>query len=132
MKRRRSKGANIIATGIRSDGLLERLSGQPSPTYEFRLYIAGSNLNSARAIEHVRELCDRLQPSDCKYEVIDLYQQPGLAKRDDVVAAPAFVKIFPPPGRTFIGDLSDTAKVLTGLGITTARTKDVRRKSENQ
>ncbi len=128
MAQRRSKRAEIIATGIGRNGLLEKLKGEPSPQYELRLYIAGSNLNSARAIERVQELCVRLKPSTCKWEIIDLYQQPGLAKRDDVVAAPALVKIFPPPSRTFIGDLSDTAKVLTGLGITTARTRDVRSK----
>jgi circadian clock protein KaiB len=132
MKRRRSKGATIIATGLRKDGLLERLSGEPAPRYKLRLYIAGSNLNSARAIEHVQGLCIGLRPSDCTYEIIDLYQQPGLAKRDDIVAAPALVKIFPPPSRTFIGDLSDTARVLTGLGITTARNTDVRSKSTNE
>ncbi len=129
MKRRSGKRAEIVATGLRSDGLLERLSGEPSQRYELRLYVAGSNLNSARAIQNIRELCEILKPSECKYEVIDLYQQPGLSKRDEVIAAPALVKIFPPPSRTFIGDLSDIDKVLTGLGITTARIKDVRRKS---
>jgi circadian clock protein KaiB len=132
MKQRRSKGAKIIATGLRSDGLLEQLSGKPQPSYELRLYIAGSNLNSTRAIEHVRDLCVLLRPSECRFEIIDLYQQPGLAKRDEIVAAPALVKISPPPSRTFIGDLTDTAKVLTGLGITTAKIQDVRRKSKGQ
>jgi circadian clock protein KaiB len=128
MKRRRSKRAEIIATGIRSNGLLERLSGRPEPKYELRLYIAGSNLNSARAIEHLRDLCQRLEPSECKLEIIDLYQQPGLAKRDEVVAAPALVKVSPLPSRTFVGDLSDTQKVLSGLGITISSSKDVRNK----
>jgi len=129
--KRRSKPPEIIATGIGSDGLLRKLSGEPAPEYQFRLYIAGSNLNSARAIECIRGLCAALQPSECKYEVIDLYQQPALAKRDNVVAAPALVKIFPPPLRTFVGDLSDLGKVLNGLGIT-ANEQDVRRKSTNQ
>ena len=129
--KRRSKPPEIIATGIGRDGLLRKLSGKPAPEYQFRLYIAGSNLNSARAIESVRGLCTALQPSECKYEVIDLYQQSALAKRDNVVAAPALVKIFPPPQRTFVGDLSDLGKVLNGLGIT-ANEQDVRRKSTNQ
>jgi len=130
--KRRSNRPEIIATGIGSDGLLEKLSGEAAPEYRFRLYIAGSNLNSAHAIEYVRELCSALQPSVCKYEVIDLYQQPALAKRDNVVAAPALIKIFPPPLRIFVGDLSDMRKVLSGLGIATANTQDVRRKSTTQ
>lgn len=131
MKRRKDR-PEIIATGVGSDGLLRKLSGEAAPEYRLRLYIAGSNLNSARAIEYVRGLCDALKPSVCNYEVIDLYQQPGLAKRDNVVAAPALVKIFPPPLRIFVGDLSDLGKVLNGLGITTAKAQDVRRKSANK
>ena len=130
--KRRSNGPDVIATGIGSDGLLQKLSGDPAPEYQLRLYIAGSNLNSVRAIEFVKRLCVALRPSECRYEVIDLYQQPALAKRDNVVAAPALVKIFPPPQRTFVGDLSDLGKVLNGLGITTAKAQDVRRKSTNQ
>ena len=130
--KRRSHEPDVIATGIGSDGLLHKLSGKPAPEYRLRLYIAGSNLNSVRAIEFVRELCVALAPSECRYEVIDLYQQPALAKRDNVVAAPALVKISPPPQRTFVGDLSDLRKVLNGLGITTAKAQDVRRKSTNQ
>ena len=130
--KRRSKPPEIIATGIGRDGLLQRLSGEPAPEYHLRLYIAGSNLNSARAIEFLTGLCVALQPSECRYEVIDLYQQPALAKRDNVVAAPALVKISPSPQRTFVGDLSDIGKVLNGLGITTANAQDVRSKSTNQ
>ena len=123
----RKPEAKVISIGSKS-GVIARLEGDLAPKYDFRLYIAGTNLNSARAIENVRRLCTILRPSRCDIDIIDLYQQPGLAKRDDVVAAPVLIKIFPLPRRTFIGDLSDTAKVVAGLGIATA-VKDVRTKS---
>jgi circadian clock protein KaiB len=72
-----------------------------------------------------------LRPSRCDLDIIDLYQQPWLAKDDDVVAAPALVKLFPLPHRTFIGNLSDRARVLAGLGIT-AVNKDVRTDSADK
>ncbi len=122
MRRRRSDKGKVVATGIRADGLLERLSGEPALSYRLRLYIAGSNLNSFRAIQNVRDLCDRLLQSRCELEIIDLYQQPALAKRDEVIAAPALIKTFPLPRRIFVGDLSDTAKVLRGLGINAKKT----------
>ena len=130
MRRRRKPEDNIIPIGAGS-GILARLAGGLAPQYEFRLYIAGTNLNSVRAIENVRRLCKSLRPSRCDLDIIDLYQQPGLAKRDDVVAAPALIKISPLPRRVFVGDLADMARVMAGLGITTAA-KDVRTKSAGQ
>ena len=128
-KRETSKGKILpIGNGAHTLG---RLQGEAAPRYDFRSYIAGTNLHSVRAIENVRRLCKQLRPSRCELDIIDLYQQPGLAKRDEVVAAPALVKIFPLPRRTFIGDLSDTARVIAGLGIVTAL-KDGRSKSAGQ
>ena len=130
MTRRRKRKSNIVSIGVGSR-VLSRLQGVPAESYVLRLYIAGTNLNSVRAIENVRKLCKSLLPSRCDLDIIDLYQQPGLAKRDDVVAAPALVKLSPLPRRTFVGDLSDFARVLGGLGITTA-IKDVSSKSAGQ
>ncbi len=126
MKRRRAQHRNVSVAGVNSSRLLDKLSGEPASKYQLRLYVAGTNLNSSRAIQHVRGLCKSLLPAHCEVEVIDLYQQPALAKRDDVVAAPALIKISPPPARTFIGDLSDLGKVLAGLGIVLSRSKDGR------
>ena len=131
MKRRQRK-PEIVASGVGSSDLLENLAGKPLLHYEFRLYIAGSNLNSSRAIQHVRQLCSLLVPSKCNVEIIDLYQQPALAKRDNVLAAPALIKISPPPGRVFVGDLSDLRKVLAGLGILLANIQDVRTESKGK
>jgi len=128
-KREKAKG-EILSIG-HGPQTLGQLQGEVAPKYDFRLYIAGTNLNSVRAIENVRRLCKQLRPSRCELDIIDLYQQPGLARRDEVVAAPALIKISHLPRRTFIGNLSDTARVIAGLGITTA-TKDGRSKSAGE
>ncbi len=129
MTRRRKPEGKIVPIG--GPGVLERLQGDLADRYELRLYIAGTNLNSARAIENVRRLCKRLRPSRCDLDIIDLYQQPGLAKRDDVVAAPALIKLSPLPRRIFVGDLSDFTRVFAGLGIVVAK-QDVRTKSAGE
>lgn len=90
---------------------------RPAQRYRLRLYVAGTNLNSFRAIQNVRQLCGKVLPGKVSLEVIDLYQQPKLAKRDHIIAVPALVKIFPLPRRMFIGDLSDRKRLLLGLGI---------------
>jgi circadian clock protein KaiB len=91
---------------------------RPAQSYRLRLYVAGTNLNSFHAIENVQQLCWNILPGKVSLEVIDLYQQPLLAKRDHIIAVPALIKILPRPRRMFIGDLSDRKRVLSGLGIT--------------
>ena len=94
---------------------------RPARRYRLRLYVAGTNLNSFHAIQCLRQLCDEVLPGRVELEVIDLYQQPELAKRDHIIAAPALIKLFPRPRRMFIGDLSDQKRLLLGLGIQVAK-----------
>jgi len=56
-------------------------------------------------------------------EIIDLYQQPGLAKSEQILAAPTLIKELPLPLRRLIGNLSDLQRVLVGLDIQPAETK---------
>jgi circadian clock protein KaiB len=72
---------------------------------------------SLRAIENVRQLCEKYLKDRCELEVIDVYQQPGLAKDAQVIAAPTLVKHLPPPLQRFIGDLSDPEPILVRLAI---------------
>jgi circadian clock protein KaiB len=101
----------------RTAGIERLLSGKPARRYRLRLYLAGSNLNSFRAIQTVRRLCDEILPGRVELETVDLYQQPELAKRDHIIAAPTLIKIQPRPRRMFIGDMTETGKILAGLGI---------------
>ena len=43
--------------------------------------------------------------------MIDIYQQPNLARANQIVATPTLIKVFPRPIRRFIGNLLHT----TGL-----------------
>lgn len=82
-----------------------------------KLFVTGASPNSAKAIANLKNLCE--QYFDCKYnlEIIDIYQQPLRAKEEQIVALPMLLKIFPLPIKRMIGDLSDTKKVLNGLGL---------------
>jgi circadian clock protein KaiB len=50
-------------------------------------------------------------------KVIDIYQQPNLARDEQIVAVPTLIKRSPPPLRRLFGDLSDLKKVLLGLDL---------------
>ena len=86
-------------------------------TYVLRLYIAGSKSCSVRAVANIKRICERYLPGRYRLDVVDLYQQPALAKLDDVLAAPTLVRTEPGPIRRVVGDLSDEGRVLNGLGI---------------
>jgi circadian clock protein KaiB len=103
----------------------QQLAEESGATYVLRLYVAGTNLHSVRAIENTRRLCAEFLRGRCELQVIDLYQQPTLAQRDRILTVPALVKLSPPPTVRFVGDMSDTDKILRGLGI-------VRRETGNE
>lgn len=94
----------------------DKASGPPS--HRLRLFIAGSTTRSRQAIENLRRICAEQLDGKVDLEVIDIYQQPELAERYQVIAAPTLVKLLPLPVRRIIGDLSETERVLRGLDLT--------------
>jgi circadian clock protein KaiB len=85
--------------------------------YELRLYITGLTPRSTRAIQTVREVCERHLCGQYDLEVIDVYQQPRRIAEDHIIAIPTLVKIAPPPLRLIVGDMTDRARLLGGLGL---------------
>lgn len=88
-------------------------------SYVLRLYVSGMTTNSLRAIENVRKICAEHLEGRYQLEIIDIYQQPIFAKEGQIVAAPTLVKELPPPLRKFIGDMSNTDRILLGLDVRT-------------
>jgi circadian clock protein KaiB len=86
-------------------------------TYLLKLYISGTTPQSTRAINNIRKICEEKLKGIYSLEIIDLYQQPHLAKEAQIIAAPTLVKKLPLPLRKVIGDMSNTERVLMGLDI---------------
>jgi len=85
--------------------------------YVLRLYVSGMTPKSLRAIENIRKICTEHLKKRYQLEIIDIYQQPIYAREGQIVAAPTLVKELPPPLRKFIGDMSQTEKLLVGLDL---------------
>lgn len=85
--------------------------------YVFRLYVSGLTPNSRRAIANLNRLCDEHLHGCYELQVVDIYQQPEVPAGEQIIAAPTLVKELPLPVQRFIGDLSDTEKVLLALDI---------------
>lgn len=85
--------------------------------YILRLYVIGSSTRSLRAVYNLKKLCEENFPNDYELEVIDVGEHPELAREEQIVAVPMLVKKLPTPLRKFVGDLSNTQKILVGLDI---------------
>jgi len=85
--------------------------------YQLRLYITGTTERSSQAIANIRSLCEEFLKGHYDLEVIDIYQQPIEAGKQQIIAAPTLVKELPVPPKRLIGNLADRDKVLVGLNL---------------
>lgn len=85
--------------------------------YILRLYVTGSSARSLKAVYNLKKLCEEHLPDDYDLEIIDIYKNPEAARDEQIIAAPTLVRKLPEPLRKFVGDLSNTNKILVGLDI---------------
>ena len=111
MKKEKTKVKNLTEE---FDLTLSELS---KDKYILRLYITGSTSRSILAITNLKKICEEYLEGRYDLEIIDLYQNPSLAKGEQIIAAPTLIKKLPLPFRRIIGDMSDKEKVLMGLNL---------------
>ncbi len=104
-------------TGVSAAKYEKAISKKKQQNHLLRLYVTGTTRRSVRAIENIRKICEEYLPDSYELEIIDVYQQPQLLNGDQIVAVPTLIKRLPSPLRKFIGDLSDTDKILLGLDL---------------
>ncbi len=85
--------------------------------WRLRLYVAGQTPRSIEAFANLKKICEEHLKGQYVIEVVDLLENPKLAKGDQILAIPTLVRRLPEPLRKIIGDLSDTERVLVGLNI---------------
>lgn len=85
--------------------------------YVLRLYVTGTTRNCERAIVNTRNICEEHLQGRYDLEIVDLSQRPALAEDEQIIAAPTLIKKLPLPLRRFIGDMSQTGRILLGLDL---------------
>ncbi len=91
--------------------------GVKEQNYVLKLYIAGTSAKSNQAITNIKRICEEHLKGRYKLQVIDIYQQPVLARGEQIVAVPTLIKKLPPPLRRFIGGMTDIETILIGLDL---------------
>ncbi|HMA61233.1 MAG TPA: circadian clock protein KaiB [bacterium] len=95
----------------------EMIENSKQEEYILKLYVSGMTPKSRKAVSNVKEICETHLKGSYTLKVIDLYQNPKLAKGEQIVAMPTLIKKLPPPLRKIIGDMSDKDKLLVGLDL---------------
>ena len=85
--------------------------------YVLKLCVSGMTPRSREAVTNLKHICDSFMDGHYQLEVVDLYQQPELAAKHQIIATPTLLKNRPLPLRRLIGDLSNTEGTLRKLGI---------------
>ncbi|MGE5443613.1 MAG: circadian clock KaiB family protein [Ignavibacteriales bacterium] len=88
-----------------------------SAKFILHLYISGVTSQSTHAIMSIRKICEEHLEGRYQLKVIDVYQQPALAKEEQIIVVPTLIKSLPLPLRRLIGDLSNNERILVGLGL---------------
>ena len=97
--------------------LKQALQSPQKEKYVLKLYVAGMTPRSSLAVDNVKKICEEHLRGRYDLEVVDIYQQPVLAKGEQIIAAPTLIKKLPLPLRKFIGDMSDKERILIGLDL---------------
>ena len=85
--------------------------------WNLRLYVAGQSPKSLQAVANLKRLCDEHLEGRAVVEIVDLVEDPARARGDGILAIPTLVRREPRPLCRFIGDLSNTARLLAGLQV---------------
>ena len=90
---------------------------RPAKLWQLRLYVTNQTPKSLTAFANLKKICESHLKGRYRITVIDLVEQPQLAKGDQILAIPTVMRKLPKPVRTIIGNLSDTERVLVGLDL---------------
>jgi len=91
--------------------------------YVLRLYVTGSTRLSSRAIVNIRKICEEYLQGRYELEIVDISVHRTRVEGEQIIAAPTLIKTLPLPLRRFIGDMSQTERILLGLDLTAAGTR---------
>ena len=104
-------------SSLEKDLIKKAKEADKSRKYVLKLYVAGITVQSSRAIKNITQICEENLKDRYDLQIIDIYQQPALAKGEQIIVAPTLIKKLPLPLRKFIGNMANKEKILVGLDL---------------
>lgn len=84
---------------------------------KFRLYITGKTPKYDEIVKNLQKLLEEEFDGQYSLETISIIENPLLAVSNMIFATPTLIKVYPPPIRKIVGDMSNRNQVLVGLGL---------------
>ena len=106
-----------LSAESRPTGAVVQPAAKGQEPWHLRLYVAGESPKSLEAFANLTRFCETHLANRYEIEVVDLLENPRLARGDEIVAIPTLVRQLPAPLRKIIGDLSNAERVLVGLRV---------------
>lgn len=106
-----------VARVLSAEAALARQLAESEARYLLRLYVAGFTARSTTAISNLKAICEEHLKGRYQLDVVDIYQQPSLARQAQITAAPTLIRRLPKPLRQIVGDMSRKDRVLIGLDL---------------
>ena len=100
-----------------TESMEQALAKQAKEKYVLKLYVTGMTRRSQQALRNIKKVMHEQAGDNYELEVVDIYQQPALAKGDQIIAVPTLIKKLPAPLRRLIGDLSQEDRIILGLDL---------------
>ena len=101
-----------------STGKVEKaLESKGAGVFELHLYVADMDSKSVEAIKNLKNICEDNIPGRYQLNIIDILANPALARENQIIAVPTLIKETPRPLKRLVGNMSNTERVLTGLGL---------------
>jgi circadian clock protein KaiB len=114
---RRAAPARASASASKAPTKRRQSRGGGASFWQLRLYVAGQTPKSVAAFSNLKRICEEHLSGRYRIEVVDLLQNPTLARGDQILALPTLVRQLPAPVKKIIGDFSNTERVLVGLDL---------------
>jgi circadian clock protein KaiB len=96
---------------------VKRQTAEAAEKWLLRLYVAGRSPKCVTALDNLKRFCEERMAGRYEIEVVDLLENPRLAKDDQIIAIPTLVRRLPEPLKKIIGNLSDTERMVVGLDL---------------
>lgn len=83
--------------------------------YVFQLFVTSNSPVSEKAIKNIKAICEKYLSGRYELKIIDIYKQPALAVKENIIMVPLLIKKIPLPEQRITGDLSDAESIINAF-----------------
>lgn len=91
--------------------------GTDKKKWHLCLYVFGDEEKTNNTVRVLKKICEENIAGQYDIEVFDIAANPQIALEENIIATPCLIKKRPTPKRKLIGEPTDKARLLRGIGV---------------